>query len=158
LTPPISPDQLLLLGEDDDGLGAVGLLADQDGSPEITKLVAIAVSTKHRRKGGHHADEAIEVMLQSVADRLTKTAIRSGVAVAEIHPDNHASKNLSLRHGLEYIGISPGGLELWGIAVELDDSMPPIDDENSSAIQDPPASSPTKPGPIQKANPFLTLQ
>lgn len=65
---PGGPDQVFLIGEDTDGIGAACLLADQ-GNPEIMKIQVIAVSVRHRGTGGSHADEAIAVALDAAGDR-----------------------------------------------------------------------------------------
>jgi hypothetical protein len=117
--PPISPDQHLLLGEDEDGLGAVCLLAEQD-SPEIVKLRAIAIAMRHRNRHEGHADEALNMALQSIADRLSKTAITSGVAVGWIHPKNRASKRMCERGGLQFRRLLSNGLEEWVVSIELE--------------------------------------
>ena len=119
LQPPLGPDQTLLIGEDESGIAAVTLSAEQDGGPAIVKLQVIAIATRYRGQGGRYADEALQVALEAVGARAGSCSLKEFQAIGWVHPNNHASKLMCQRAGFGHLGNTPQGLEEWGITIDL---------------------------------------
>lgn len=119
LRPPVAQDQLLLLGEDAEGIAAVCLLADQ-GDASVIKIQAIAVAARHRGQGGAHGDEALNVALEAAAQRGRRIGRDEVVVVGWVDPRNNPSKFLNQRAGFAQRRITPAGLEEWAIVLDLD--------------------------------------
>jgi hypothetical protein len=117
----------MLIGEDDVGIAAVTLSwlaprsAEQDAE-QYVKLQAIAIATRYRGQGGAYADQALQTTLEAIAARVSRDGLEAFRAVGWIHPRNKASKLMCQRAGLTYLGEAPGGLEEWGLMVELTES------------------------------------
>lgn len=118
LHPPVSRDQALLLGEDAQGIAAVSFLAEQEDASTV-KIRAIAVATRYRGQGGVHADEALQVALETAAER------GRNIVVGWVDPRNNASKLLNQRAGFTYRRNTPAGLEEWVLELDLDQPESP---------------------------------
>jgi hypothetical protein len=110
---------LLLLGEDEEGIAAVCLLADQ-GDASVIKIQGIAVAVRHRGQGGAHGDEALNVALQAAAQRGRRIGRDEIVVVGWVDPRNNPSKLLNQRAGFTLRRITLAGLEEWVIVLDLD--------------------------------------
>lgn len=119
LRPPLGPDEILLVGEDEAGIGAVSYSWVSDNGPSIIKLLAIAVATRHRGQGGAHADEALQVALEAAGERASLNGLASFLAVGWIDRRNHVSKKMAERVGFLHVGNTPAGLEEWTVIVDL---------------------------------------
>jgi GNAT superfamily N-acetyltransferase len=119
LRPPVTPDQSLLLGEDEEGIAAVCLLAQQEDASTI-KIQAIAVATRYRGQGGACGDEALQVALEATAERGRNAGIGEVLVVGWVDPRNNASKLLNQRAGFTYRRNTPDGLEEWALLLNLD--------------------------------------
>jgi hypothetical protein len=108
LRPPLGSGQIMLVGEDADGIGAVTLSAEQTEGPSVVKLQAIAIATRHRGQGGRHADEALQVALDAAGARASNAGLSEFLAVGWIHPRNEASKLMCQRAGFSYLRTRPG--------------------------------------------------
>lgn len=71
----------MLVGEDSDGIGAVTLSAEQAEGPSVVKLQAIAVATRYRGQGDHHADEALQAALEAAGRRASNAGLNEFLAV-----------------------------------------------------------------------------
>ena len=103
-----------MLGEDAQGIAAVCLLAEQE-DPSIIKIRAIAVATRYRGQGGARADEALQVALETAAERGRNIDIGEVIVVGWVDPHNSASKLLNQRAGFNYRRNTPTGLEEWAL-------------------------------------------
>lgn len=121
LRPPLAQDQVLLLGEDAEGIAAVCLLADQ-GDADVIKIQAIAVAARYRGQGGAHGDEALDVAIQAAAQRGRRTGKHEIVLVGWVDPRNTPSKLLNQRAGFTLRRITPAGLEEWVIVLDAHDA------------------------------------
>jgi len=119
LRPPVAQDQLLLLGEDMEGIAAVCLLADQ-GEASIIKIQAIAVAARYRGRDGAHGDEALTAALEGAALRGRRNGMTEIVVVGWVDPRNNPSKFLNQRAGFSLRRITQAGLEEWVIMLDLD--------------------------------------
>jgi GNAT superfamily N-acetyltransferase len=119
LRPPLAPDQLLLLGEDAEGIAAVCLLADQ-GDAGVIKIQAIAVASRHRGQGSAQADEALRVALEVAAERGHRSGCRRTIVVGWVDPRNNPSRLMNQRAGFALRRITPAGLEEWVIVLDLE--------------------------------------
>jgi hypothetical protein len=119
LRPPVAQDQLLLLGQDAEGIAAVCLLAEQ-GDASVIKIQAIAVAVRYRGQGGAHGDEALNVALESAAQRARGIGSDQVVVVGWVDPRNDASKFLNQRAGFALRRITSAGLEEWAIVLDLE--------------------------------------
>jgi hypothetical protein len=118
LHPPAGPDQEFLLGEDPSGVGAVRVLADQ-GTPEIVKIQAIAVSVRYRGQGGAYADEALAAGLDHAGRRARAAGLGQVIAVGWVHQRNKPSQLLCRRAGFTYRRDTRDGLQEWAVLLEL---------------------------------------
>jgi RimJ/RimL family protein N-acetyltransferase len=112
LHPPAGADQVYLLGEDSSGIGAVCVLADQ-GTPEIVKIQAVAVSVRQRGQGGAHANEALAAGLDLAGDRARAAGFGQVIAVGWVHPRNQPSQLLCRRAGFAHRRDTRDGLQEW---------------------------------------------
>jgi hypothetical protein len=115
------PDgQLLLLGEYDQEIAAMSLIADQ-ADASVVKIQAIAIASRYRGMGGPHSAEVMEVTLEAAAERARKQGHNTVVVVGWVDPRNTPSKRMNQRAGLSLRRITPGGLEEWVAAIDLAD-------------------------------------
>jgi hypothetical protein len=119
LRPPVSSDEMLLIGEDADGIAAVSLSWVPSQDPSIVKLLAIAVATCCRGKGGEYADEALQTTLETIEERVSKYDLESFLAFGLIDRRNQASKKMCERAGLTHVGDDPNGFEEWAVLIDL---------------------------------------
>ena len=96
--PPVAADESLFLGEDPSGVAAVCAMAEQ-GSPALVKIRAVAVALRYRGQGGVHADEALEVVLETAAAHGREAGLDAVRLVGWVDPRNDASKRLNTRAG-----------------------------------------------------------
>jgi hypothetical protein len=96
----------------------VCLLAEQEDAG-IFKIQAIAVSIHYRGRGGAHGDEAMDVALETAAERGRKSGADTVLVVGWIDPRNYASKRLNQRAGFAHRRNTPFGLEEWVLALEI---------------------------------------
>jgi hypothetical protein len=118
LRPPMPEDQLLLIGEDDQGVAAVCLLADQGGA-QAFKIQAVAIATRHRGVGGSCSAEAMDVALEAAAEQARKRGLGKVALVGWVDPRNTASKRMNQRAGLALRRITRAGLEEWVAVLDL---------------------------------------
>jgi len=121
--PPAAPDESLLVGEDAAGIAAVCAVAEQE-SPGLVKIRAIAVAVRYRGQRGAHADEALDVALETAAANGREAGLHVVRVVGWVDPRNEASKRLNTRAGFVYRGITPDGLEEWALELDLAQSGP----------------------------------
>lgn len=118
LRPPTAQDQLLLLGEDEEGIAAVRLLADQ-GDASVIKIQAIAAAVRCRGQGGAYGDEALSVALEAAAQRGRRIGRDEIVVVGWVDPRNNPGKLLNQRAGFTMRRITPVGLEEWVMVLRV---------------------------------------
>jgi hypothetical protein len=118
LRPPVARDQLLLLGQDAEGIAAVCLLADQ-GDASVIKIQAIAVAARHRGQSSAHADEALYVALEAAAQRALKSRHEKTVVVGWVDPRNNPSRLMNQRAGFTLRRITATGLEEWVLVLDV---------------------------------------
>jgi hypothetical protein len=118
LHPPAGPDQAYLLGEDSSGIGAVCVLADQ-GTSEIVKIQAIAVSVRHRGQGGAHADAALAAGLDLAGVRARVAGFGQVIVVGWVHPRNQPSQLLCRRAGFALRRDTRDGLQEWVLLLDV---------------------------------------
>lgn len=118
LRPPMPAGQLLLLGEDGQGIAAVCLLADQ-ADASVVKIQAVAIAVRHRGVGGSCSTEAMDVSLEAAGERARKQGFDSVAVVGWVDPRNEASKRMNQRAGLSLRRMTPGGLEEWAVVLDL---------------------------------------
>jgi hypothetical protein len=110
---------MLLIGEDAAGIAAVSLSWVPPNDPSVVKLLTIAIADRCRGKGGEYADEALQITLDTIAERVSENDLESFLAFGLIDRRNQASKRMCERAGLVHIGDDPSGYEEWAILVDL---------------------------------------
>lgn len=118
LQPPLPQDQSLLLGKDAEGIAAVCLLADQ-GDSSVIKIQAIAVAVRHRGQGGSHGDEALQIALETAAQRGRRAGKDEVIMVGWVDPRNTPSEHLNERAGFTLRRITPAGLQEWVLVIDV---------------------------------------
>ena len=116
--PPVAADESLFLGEDPSGVAAVCAMAEQ-GSPALVKIRAVAVALRYRGQGGVHADEALEVVLETAAAHGREAGLDAVRLVGWVDPRNDASKRLNTRAGFACQKVTSDGLEEWVLVLNL---------------------------------------
>lgn len=121
--PPVGPDEILLLGEDETGIAAVSWswhdYDEDDEPPSVWKVLAVAVARRHRGTGGHIADEALQVTLEAFKQHGREHGTSEFGVVGWIHPRNLPSQKLSGRAGFTRLRAISADLEEWGMTVDL---------------------------------------
>lgn len=115
LRPPASPGQLILLGEDDQGLGAVAWTAEVDGPHDVfVKVLAVAL----RLRGQGYAQELLDEVVDRVANRADAAGADRVTLSGNVHVNNAASRRFCERAGA---GVFQGHGELdeWVLPVDL---------------------------------------
>jgi predicted GNAT superfamily acetyltransferase len=111
MRPPAISGQMMLIGQDNAGIGAVAWTENISG-PGHVFIKAIGIAKRHRNRGGGAADE----LLQELKDRLASIADAAGAAdliiEGRVHPNNEASKRCLARAGGGTAEMEDG-YELW---------------------------------------------
>ncbi len=113
LNPPCAYPHEAWIGWDESGaIGAVVVLQEMDGPPQVD-LDVVAVHLRFRRRGGGWAREAVRHAL----DTVTTTAHAAGVDVVEfgawVHEDNRAAQKLLESFGLDQTAQRDDGYQRW---------------------------------------------
>lgn len=112
---PLPRGHRMLLGEDDEGI-AWACIYEELAGPEVVELKCLAVSVRHRGKGGVVAQE----MAHAVLEALTQAAIEAQAEVAAVHVEtqvwheNIPSKRFCDAAGLVHTGWAAPGFMLYG--------------------------------------------
>lgn len=118
LKPPTG-GQFVLLGLDDDGIGAVCIVTATEEPAEFY-LMAVAVARHYRGRDGFIADEAITQALEVAADRSAQEGHENAYIFGYIHEENVPSQRMCERRGFTHEGDSPlKDYQQWSITVDL---------------------------------------
>ena len=116
--PPGPVGSFILIGEDEDGLAAVGY-AGEDSGPTEWKVFGIAVAL--RRRGEGIGAELLGRVLDQIAGLAYDRGHATVSVIANIAPENAASKRVSEQHNLEFVRHDPrfgSEFEEWQVVIE----------------------------------------
>jgi hypothetical protein len=118
MRPPARAGQLMLVGEDDVGFGAVAW-SEQVSGPGDVFLKALALEQRLRGQGGAYADE----MCTEVIDRLAERADAAGESELKlswkVDKRKNPSRALCLRTGAVVVGMINNAIEEWLLVIDL---------------------------------------
>ena len=115
MKPPAPPGQMMLLGKDDLGLGAVAWTENVDGPTDVFIRV-MALASRARNLGAGHADEMFEEMKDRLADRVEIAGADHLILTAKVDPRNEASRHLGERSGASVFAVDDP-FEMWVLPI-----------------------------------------
>ena len=113
----IGSGQFMLLGMDNEGIGAVSAWVEID-SPADVLLQVVAVAMRYRRQGGACAKETLATALSHMEAQARSSGARDILIQARIDYRNTPSKRMSAAAGFEYDSRQEE-LEIWSYGREL---------------------------------------
>ena len=143
LRPPLGGSRHLLLGEDAEGIAAVGLydVVDAARGDYYVCAVAVAARRRSRREGGSRlGSETLELILDTITEDARSRGVIDVVVSARIDPRNRASKRLCSAAGFQCLDTGPWGFERWAFGfnvLEPGGGSTPCDEETpASDVED----------------------
>lgn len=123
LQPPAHANELILIGEDDDGIAAVAH-AEADGSWETAFIALMAVALRVRRFGaGSNGMTVGDLLVDELTYRLAARADAAGFDYLTmwgwIDPQNKASQVLCARNGWAPMPSKHDQLERWVTRIDF---------------------------------------
>jgi hypothetical protein len=117
LTPTCDGRAAVLLGEDEEGLAAVSVVAlQEDASASV--IEGIAVAERRRNQDGMCADEAIDAAINWAIGRADVAGLERLIVAALTHPLNSAARSLVQRHGFGLFTHTPDA-DTWQLQIHL---------------------------------------
>lgn len=102
----------MIVGEDNEGIGAVSLFEELDG-PVLVELSYMALAYRLRFKGGGYADEMGEETWQRIEARAIDRELDAVNVIALVDEGNVASQKLCRRLGMVHSGMRDETLQQW---------------------------------------------
>ncbi|TDD11293.1 N-acetyltransferase [Kribbella turkmenica] len=112
LRPPYKYPLQMIVGEDNEGIGAVAVFEELDGPIQV-ELSYMALAYRLRFKGGGYADEMGEETWQRIEARAIEHGLAAVNLLALVDEGNVASQKLCRRLGLVHSGMRDETLQQW---------------------------------------------